>query len=144
RRLVGVLDVGHRQATGRGGDGEEEGDGRRHRDQRHRPPGPAAGAPVGQVELAPHRGADTVELRQRLAARVATGDVLRHTFDQLPVEVGAQLEGRRMAAADHRCSWTRPSVATPWAMWRATRLRAAWRRDITVPMLTDCTSEISA
>ena len=60
------------------------------------------------------------------------------------VEEGAQLQGRRMAAADHRCSWTRPSVATPWAMWRATRLRAAWRRDITVPMLTDCTSEISA
>ena len=137
--LVGVLHLGDRQATGWCGHGQQQRDRRRHRDQGHGPAGPPAGAPVGQIELTPHCAADAPQLLQRLTALPAAGDVIRHPFDRFTVEVGAQLQRGRVTAVHHRLA-PNPS----WERWRATRLRAAWRRDITVPRLTACTSAISA
>ena len=100
--------------------------------------------PSVRSELAPHRRADAPELVERLAALPAMGDVLGDAFDGLAVEVGAELQRRRVTPVDHRRSRLSLGPVAAWERWRATRLRAAWRRDMTVPMLTDCTSAISA
>ena len=121
------------------GHGQEQGHGGGHGQHRRRRLGPnpdRALVATGGDQLTPHQGPHPTHLGQLGLASAAPADVGPDALVALPVEEGPELERRRVAPE--------PSHQPSRARWRTMRLRAAWSRDITVPMLTAWTAAISA